>query len=282
MARTSVAKVEFDALLASNETWLNWIEGASQFQSLVSKHIRYESLDKDGKASITARLGVSRPSNAHLLNAFYVTMVAGFEAYLKASLRELVKVQNTAAVNGHNSVPTPILRMNIRETAKLLSRMDSPPDYLNINEADLCLSIGSCAPKSASVFLNEDSFAEISSPLKLETFMSRIEIFSHKMSWEKLARIAAIKAAVATQDGEKAEIVAGRGKAAAAHATAPAVAGVRDTEKYLKDTFADISKFRNRIAHLGGTASDVTALVYKQHLIILRAVSDEFSSLLCA
>lgn len=278
MPRSSAAKSEFDALLASNEIWLSWIEGASAFQSLVSKYIRWEALAGQDEINIKARLRISKPDNRLLLNSYYVTMVAGFEAYLKASLRELAQVRNLAKMKDYESMGRKLVHMNIRETAKLLKRLDSPPDYLNCNERDLCLSIGSSVPKSVSVILNEDSFAEIESPIKLDSFLERIAVFGYELTWKDLAKVQSIKDAVTPPVPAPAPAAHG---GAAKSGTTKAL-GTGAVETLLIESFVAISKCRNRIAHLGGTAADVSGQVFVTHRKILSAVADEISTKLCA
>ncbi|CAH2917365.1 MAG: hypothetical protein CPSOU_3029 [uncultured Paraburkholderia sp.] len=171
--RASASKVTFDSLIEAGVAWLAWIDGASRFEAILKTRIPSESLDAKEKTVIQGRLGTTSPESQLLLNSFYVTMVAGFEEFLRSAIRDLTNEISRQGLR-YDEVDSAIIRMNIRESAKLLRRMDSPPDYLAFNEVDLCRGIGTCIPGSGKVELNPGALAEVDGLIKLENFMQRV------------------------------------------------------------------------------------------------------------
>lgn len=239
-----------DALLESNSQWFDWIEAAGKFESLLKDKIPWDQLDGSARGFIQSRLKSMAPARQILLNSFYLTMVSGFEEYLRGKIRETTEGYSNAK-RKYAEVDETVRMTNVRETARLLRRIDSPPEYLTLNVDDLCRGLGSCVPGSDRVLLNPDAFADVESLVLLETFAERVAIFGLDVSFDVLGKDAAIRDALKLSPR----------------------AGAREVGKALHTELTVMRRNRNRIAHTGGNAADVTTELLGFHRTLVLAVA---------
>lgn len=247
--RTSAAKVSFDVLLESNSAWFEWIDGAVQFENLLRDKLPWEQLDGPAKAFAGKRLKATAPAQQLLLNSFYLTMAAGFEDFLRSTIRETTR-RVASERPKYEDLEVATRNMHIRESARLLRRMDSPPDYLAVNIDDLCRGLGSCVPGSTAVHLNPEAFSDVDGLIRLESFLERLTALGKPMDWEKLANQQLVKVAIGLPKGKSGQVA-----------------------KALQSELRTISRFRNRIAHIGGSAADVTLEVLRDHRNLLKELT---------
>jgi len=247
--KLSPAKVAYESLLELNAEWQAWIIGASEFENAIKPHMPWEKLGNWHKQVISQRLATSQPDTQLLVNSFYVTMVAGFEEYLRALIREVVSALNSSGKKASDVNPS-IVKSHIKEAAGLLRRIDSPPDYMAINADDLCRSIGSCVAGSNRLEFSVDALAYIESPIKMDNFFGRLSDFGISIGWDVLGGSAQLKDALKMSGG----------------------IGSRDVGKAAKTEIERVARFRNRIAHTGGHAADVSAQVIAQDSEFLKAL----------
>lgn len=86
--KISPAKTSLDALLESNAQWFDWIEAAGKFESLLKDKIPWDQLADSARGLVQSRLKSMAPARQILLNSFYLTMISGFEEYLRGKIRE--------------------------------------------------------------------------------------------------------------------------------------------------------------------------------------------------
>jgi hypothetical protein len=255
--RTSAAKVAFDSLVEQNSAWQAWIEGAIEFESVLKNNIPWQQLEREQREIVSKRMGAVSPDHQLLANSFYVTLVAGFEEYLRAAIREFVVSLNASGKKAAE-VNLSVLKCHIKEAAGLLRRIDSPPDYMSINSDDLCRSIGSCVTDSSHLQLNVEALAHIESPIKLENFLTRMSDLGVKMTWDKLGVSPEVKVALSL----------------------PAGVGTREVANTAQEELQRIARFRNRIAHTGGHAADVSPQIISADAKILRALCGKVDKLI--
>ena len=255
--RTSAAKVAFHNLVEQNAAWQKWIEGAVEFEAVLKGNIPWQSLSGEQKDLVGKRMKVTPPDYQLLANSFYVTLVAGFEEYLRAVIREFVSLLN-ASKKRASEVSASILKCHIREAAGLLRRVDSPPDYISINAEDLCKSIGSCASDSELIQFNVQALAHIDSPIKLDNFLDRMSDLGVRMDWDILGACPEIKHALGL----------------------PEKVGNREVANTAQEEIQRIARFRNRIAHTGGHAADVSPQIINGDANILKALCNKVDGLI--
>lgn len=246
--RNSAAKIAFEALVEQNYAWRAWIEGAVEFEAILRSCIPWENLDRRHKEAVGKRMGISSPDQQLLANSFYVTLVAGFEEYLRAVIREQVMILNESGKSAAQ-VSATMLRCHMREAAGLLKRIDSPPDYMAISAEDLCVSIGSCSVGSSRLHFSVEALSNIDSPIKLDSFMARMSDLGVRVSWDILGGCEELKKALGLPDKT----------------------GNRDVANTAQEEILRIARFRNRIAHTGGHAADVSLQIIQQDSAILKA-----------
>lgn len=255
--RISAAKVAFYELVEQNAAWQKWIEGAVEFEAIFKGNIPWQNLNGEQKEFVGKRLKVTPPDYQLLANSFYVTLVAGFEEYLRAVIREFVDVLNGSKKKA-SEVSAAILKCHVREAAGLLRRVDSPPDYMSINAEDLCRSIGSCTSDSELIQFSVQALAHIDSPIKLDNFLERMSDLGVRMSWDILGACPEIKSALG---------LAGK-------------VGNREVANTAQEEIQRIARFRNRIAHTGGHAADVSPQIINEDANILRALCSRLDGLI--
>ena len=246
-ARPSGSKASFENLLSSNSEWITWIEETIKLEKLIKSRVNWDGLDKGSIEFIQKRFGSTTPQSQLLINSFYLTMAAGFEEYLRATLQDVIRGL-TAKKPTYAQLTESIRDLHIRESAKLLKRLDSPPDYITFNKEDLCRGLGSCVPGSAAVILNPEALSDVDSLIKLKNFMDRMSNLGKKIDWDTLGTNSAIKSAMNLPGGKP-----------------------RAVGKSLENELAIMARYRNRIAHTGGNASDVTPEILASHRNILKA-----------
>lgn len=250
IVKKSAAKIIFDDLLDSSKKWVEWIDGVGKFESVLKRKIPWEVLDSAERATVQQQLDKELPTAQLMLNSFYITMVAGFEEFLRSTIRELATQMSGSGIQ-FDDVDEELLRLHIKESAKLLRKIDSPPDYIAYNEMDLCRRLGTCVPGSEKIELNGDAFAEIDALLKLENFLDRAALLGKKVNWDELGKNSSVKKAMRMERD-----------------------GTRAVANALAHELEDIARFRNRIAHTGGNAADVTAQLIRDHTTLLSAIAD--------
>ena len=251
MIGISPAKINFDQLIHNSANWLNWIEGAEKLQSVIKDKVSWDTLKGDELRFVSSRLSETAPDRQLLLNSLYITMTAGFEEYLRATLKTIASRLNSMARPPIAHERT-LLRFNIRQTARLLWRMDSPPDYISFNEDDLCKVLGSCATSSPAVLFSGDALSDVDGLIRLANFFDRAKYMGGKFDLDSLAKDAKVRAALGEEKNRSS----------------------RDVKKHLERDLETISKYRNRIAHTGGNASDVTLQILSDHKSLLMAVAN--------
>jgi hypothetical protein len=247
--RVSPAKASFDALLDSNAQWFEWIDASGKFESLLRDKIPWNQLDDVDRAFVQLRMKSAAPSRQLLINSLYLTMVAAFEEFLRDKIRDSTRAY-AKAKQKYEDVEEPVRRTHIRESARLLRRIDSPPDYLALNVDELCRGLGSCLPNSDAVLLNPDAFADVDSLVLLENFASRIAIFGIDCSFDILGRDPNVRSSLKMSRG-----------------------GAREVSKALSVELGVMRRNRNRIAHTGGNAADVTVDVLSDHRSLLKTIT---------
>ncbi|KAE9647883.1 hypothetical protein EJA70_04170 [Pseudomonas sp. PB103] len=255
--RSSAAKVAFDSLVEQNSAWQAWIEGAIEFEAVLRNNIPWQQLERGQKEIVSKRMGAVSPDHQLLANSFYVTLVAGFEEYLRAAIREFV-VSLNASGKKPADVGSAVLKCHTKEAAGLLRRVDSPPDYMSINFEDLCRSIGSCVPDSSRLHLSVEALAHIESPIKLENFLARMSDLGVVMNWDKLGSCPKVKVALGLQEK----------------------VGTRDVANTVQEELLRIARFRNRIAHTGGHAADVSPQIISADAKILSSLCGKVDELI--
>lgn len=252
--RSSPSKISLDDLLISNADWYEWIEAAGKFENLLKGKIPWAELDKVEKQFITVRLKATAPAGQTLLNSLYLTMVSGFEEYLRSTIRETAR-QVSKANPKYEELDPEVLKIHIKDSARLLKRIDSPPDYLSLNAEDLCRGLGSCVPGSKFVTLNPEAFADIESLIKLESFIARMGVLGKQISFDILGADPQLMSVLKSPKG-----------------------GTRETAKLLQKELETMRRYRNRIAHTGGNAADVTREILADHRSLLFALSSAIDS----
>jgi hypothetical protein len=239
----------FESALDIGESWLVWIDEAEQFRAILKDKIPWDQLDETSRKAVQARLKTGSPANQLLLNSLYLAMAAAFEEFLRAQILEAA-LEVSAKKPKYEEVNDELRKLHLREAARLLRRLDSPPEYLTITTDELCAAIGSCVSGSTAVRLCEQALGDVDGLIRLENFFERMTALGRQLSFDRVARDARIAGALGLAGNQ-----------------------TRHAAKTLKLCVEMVSKNRNRIAHMGSSAADVDRTLLQEHRGVLRAVS---------
>lgn len=250
----SVQASTFLAHIESTLSWLEWIKASSRFEEAVRGRINWDGMSGGEKEVVQKKHDLAQPELRLVLNALYITLVAAFEEYLRQLVTHLAD-EFTKQQTKWASASESLLKLNIRESARMLRRMDSPPDYLAIDFWEMCRQLGSCHPHTDAIILNSLALADVESLIKLEKFIERAEAFGVDLSFDLLGKSDSMCAALDLKKSKP-----------------------RENAKQIRAAAAEIARLRNRIAHMGVNASDVTEAVFLRDVGVLKGLVFEFDS----
>lgn len=246
--RPSAEKLSFDALADAGTSWLEWVKSSQKFEQVLRGKLPWDQMSEEEKRLVQAKLNDALPELQLLLNSIYITLAAGFEEYVRSAVKKAA-LKITGSKKTSDQLDGALLRMNIRESARLLKRIDAPPDYINYDAGELCRILGTCGPNSSAVEMNCEAIADIDGLIRLDAALTRLSHLGVKITWDTLGQTVAIKSALKTPKANN-----------------------RDSGKSLAAMLNEVSKLRNRIAHMGGNASDVTEDLLIFHSQVLKSV----------
>ena len=248
---SSPAKLSLDALLDSHASWFRWIAGAKDFEKSVKSCVHWDALDARSTAVVMERLKTPTPNQQTLLNSFYVTMVSGFEQFLRGKINEIAAA-HWKLISNCAELDENVRTIYLRESGRLLARIDSPPAHLALSRDDLCRGLGSFVAPSSPVALEPAVFSNVDSLLLLDNFFSRVNTLGVSINLDKLGREASIRKALLLDEK----------------------AGARQVANALASELKIIRNHRNRIAHAGGEASEVSEETFRTHLSLIQSIAD--------
>lgn len=186
------------------------------------------------------------PEQQHC-NSYFVSLVAGFEEFLRKTLETAVKVRARTAKD-FDELGTSVHDLHMKATGFLLTLKSNPPQQLrSLDFFQVCRNIGTCFPGTTSFTLNPEAISIQSSLLDLESFMDVLNKFQYKISWDILGADVEVKKCMG-------------------------VKGTRDSAKSLKQSLTKMVRQRNRVAHTG-SSSDITPGVLEEYLASLVALA---------
>lgn len=253
--RRSTAFINFESVLEAGGAWIQWVDDAEGFQSIIKSKISWGDLDGKGRDFVQRRLREPQPPHQVLLNSLYLTMASSFEEFLRSTIEQAAS-EFFGGNKKYEDLSEVARNLHLREAAKLLRRLDSMPDYLSVTAVDLCNSIGSCVPGSEAVEVCAEALGDVDGLIRLKNFFDRMGSLGKEVSFDSLGRNLEIAAALKLEKSKA---------RAVGHA--------------LESCVSQISKNRNRIAHTGGTAADVTRVLLVEHRSVLKAVAKAISAL---
>lgn len=194
-------------------------------------------------------------SDQILLNAMFLSSVAAFEEYLRASLRQALDASAQKAKT-YGDLPEGAKVQHVEATGRLLASVKNPPRHLRaLDFDDICRRIGTCTDTSAAFELNLEALSLVKSILGIESVFELLRKFGYStLNWDALGRNAHVKACLGAT-------------------------GNRESANLLQEQVGRMVETRNRIAHTGAS-SDVTIASLRDHLELLGAVSAALDSAL--
>lgn len=187
-------------------------------------------------------------------NANFISLVAGFEEFLRQTLESAVTAK-ARAVKSFDDLGTPAHDLHMKATGLLLTQKANPPQQLrSVDFFQICRNIGTCIPGAKAFTLNPEALSIQSNLLDLEGFMETLKKFGYNINWDRLGADAELKKCMGLKR-------------------------TRDAANLLKQYLAEMVRQRNRVAHTG-SSSDITPAVLEDYLLRLLSLARAIASVL--
>ena len=187
------------------------------------------------------------PEQLHC-NSNYLSSVAAFEQFLREALESAIRARVNSA-SSFDQLGDIVQDMHMKATGRLLTMKEKPPQQLGrLDFFEVCRRIGTCLPGSTTFEFNSEALCLQGDLLELESFFDTLNKFGYTIGFDKLGADAGLR-------------------------TCFGASNTRKTRKALEAYVEDMTRQRNRIAHTGTSASQVTPAVLAEHLVVLRSLA---------
>jgi hypothetical protein len=243
----SAALAVFEDHLARIEAGLGFVEVAVAGRKQLRDIINWGG-DRYAVDAAKAFLAADLYPEELLCNSCYLSSVAAFEEFLRATLDSAIRA-SVSAMTSFDDMGRELHAAHMKATGRLLARCSDPPQQAaGVNFFEVCRRLGTCMPGSKKFEINSEALWILNDSLSFGASLEMLVQFRYVVTWDL--------------------ICANRDVQARVHAT-----GTREAAKALRDYLEDMTRQRNRIAHTGTTASEVTVTTLREHLALLLAVS---------
>lgn len=243
----STALLVFEDHLARIQTGIRFVEVALSAKKSANRAIDWRA-DAHAVGAVRTFIGVEAYPEDLLCNANYLSSVAAFEEFLRQTLDTAI-LASVAKLRSFDDMDPGLQDMHMKATGRLLARRANPPQQLSgLDYFELCRRIGTCLPGSTTFEFNSQALCLLDDALSVDQYLETLRKFGYSASWDTLGAKEELRACFGTT-------------------------GTRETRKALERFLADMVRQRNRIAHTGTSASEVSSEVLLEHLRVLGATA---------
>lgn len=211
---------------------VNSYEVTLNIGSFLNNIIDWTKITEEQKRSIGLFFKKKDIQVQSLNNALFVSIVAEFESFLVITIRSILDKINLEQIE-FKKINDKLISKHIELTGKILSNFYNPPQQINIDFYSICRNIGSCFPDTKSYTLNTEIALFIKQILELESFFEFCTNCNYNISFDIISNDTTLRNVFGTTK-------------------------VRETSNTIKDYLKETLKNRNRIAHTGQSASDIS------------------------
>lgn len=189
-----------------------------------------------------------------LNNSLFVSAVASFESFLTKTIESSIQILNEN-FKRYDSYDDVFLNRQIQFAGKMLSSIYGPPHHINIDFHKICKNIGTIYPDSTVVTLNPEISVYFRNILDLESFSKFFVDLNIKIDIKEIAKNSEVKKEFDSKS-------------------------FKDTFKQLEAFINETIRLRNRIAHTGQSASDITREKLGSLISKLNSVAEAINTIL--
>ncbi len=229
----------FTAHLEDARECASYMRDSIRLKSHLGSIVNWQSTNKTGTA--LARSFRSREPVAvrSVLNGLFVTVIAAFEEFLRATI--VCAVKETGRPATFDDLGEPLMMHHMALSGRLLRGATNPPAYPSLDYFELCRRLGTCLRGSDTCELNESAFAAVGGLLGMEPFFKSLDVLGWKMKWDDLCRHKDVQALLSTK-------------------------GPREAGKRMKVEIQGAVRDRHGIAHSGQSFAELTDVVFAHKL----------------
>lgn len=196
-----------------------------------------------------------RPNTDRTLNnSLFISAVASFESFLTQTIESSIQILNDN-FKRYDSYVDVFLNRQIQFSGKMLSSIYEPPHHINIDFHKLCRNIGTIYPDSTTLTLNPEIAVYFRNILDLESFSKFFLDLDIKIDLEEIAKQPEVQKEFESKT-------------------------FKDTFKQLEVFLRETIRLRNRIAHTGQSASDITREKLASLISKLNCIAEAINTIL--
>jgi hypothetical protein len=232
MEKFTSNKLVLDAHLEELSLILSQSDFIPKIRATLPAFINWDAMDGEQKKITNSIFKKSPNTDRTLHNSLFISAVASFESFLTQTIESSIQIlnENFKRFDAYDSV---FLNRQIDFSGKILSSIYSPPHQMNIDFHKICKNIGTIYPESTTLTLNPEISGYFKNILELETFSKFFEDLDIKIDLEEISKQPSVQKEFTSKS-------------------------FKDTYKQLEAFLKETIRFRNRIAHTGQSASDIT------------------------
>jgi hypothetical protein len=213
-------QTEIEALRAD----LEFIRLASQLRPRIGKVLQWQAQGEE--TDLAKRFINSRPSNIETVyGSHLVRLLASLERYMRNTIAQIVD-QRAANAADYDTLDGALGHRNRVLTGRLLSALDAPRDYLNVNVEELIQNLASCTHGPGTFKLNAVAFSSALGGVSPSSLEKAFENLAISEWWDRVGA-----------DRKIAELLGTKGP--------------RATGDRAKERLKELARWRNQIAHGG-------------------------------
>lgn len=207
---------------------INNIEYSRSIKSIINDTTRWEGLSNGQKDVISKFFKLEPAPYRTLANALFVTVIAGFEDFLRNLLAGIIK-----EIEQKEKIPETIVNKNIQLSGVALSQFYSPPSHIKLNYAHITKNLATCFSKDSKPKLNEEIAGFLKNILDLDNVFLLLKDCEIDLTWDDFFKQPELRTILRTTKA-------------------------RETGKQLQKQINKYIDDRNRIAHTGLSSSEIT------------------------
>lgn len=249
-----VALVPLRTQLDETVDVLKYLSVSIRMRAALGKALHWQIID-DPTRNLASDFMSFRSINTNVIyNGLYTAAMAAFEDFLRNILKAAVRIKVEQA-ESFKDIGEKAINRHFRDSGRILIRVHDQPEYLHVDLYEIARRLGTCNLESNNFELNDDALTNIPKLTQLTEFIKCLTDFGFNINIDRIAAFKDVKQALN-------------------------VSGTRGASKQLTKALDVAVKNRNRIAHTGSVAADVTQQSLEALVTLLRSIADSICSCL--
>ncbi|MET3501098.1 hypothetical protein ABIC45_002710 [Mucilaginibacter rubeus] len=222
---------------------VNHLNYTTSLKSKINGLVNWQQIEAQDKKLINEYYKLEPLPFRIIYNSLYVSIVAGFENFLREFLFVLIQEKGKAG-----KLSDAFLKKHLQLSGIILSYTFTMPSHLNIDTYKIGKNLASCTPQSTPFTLNPEIAYFVKNILEIEKVLDFLTSCGVNIQIDAFGRNADLVSLLKT--------------------TNP-----RETVKELQEKMDEYVKNRHKIAHTGLDSSEITPSIINETIAVLLAVA---------